>query len=60
MKGDDARCLAAGMDAYLSKPIEPAELFDVIERLCREELLTNTRGVHPMCETRKIDQMTND
>jgi CheY-like chemotaxis protein len=32
MKGDEARCLAAGMDAYLSKPIQPEELFDVIER----------------------------
>jgi CheY-like chemotaxis protein len=32
MKGDDLRCLAAGMDAYLSKPIQPDELFEVIER----------------------------
>jgi two-component system sensor histidine kinase/response regulator len=32
MEGDAARCLAAGMDAYLSKPIEPVALFDVIER----------------------------
>jgi two-component system sensor histidine kinase/response regulator len=32
MKGDEARCLAAGMDAYLSKPIQPEELFDTIER----------------------------
>jgi two-component system sensor histidine kinase/response regulator len=31
MKGDSARCLSAGMDAYLSKPIRPNELFDVIE-----------------------------
>jgi two-component system sensor histidine kinase/response regulator len=32
MKGDEERCLAAGMDAYLSKPIQPDELFDAVER----------------------------
>ena len=33
MKGDRERCLAAGMDGYVSKPLQPAELFAVIERL---------------------------
>jgi two-component system sensor histidine kinase/response regulator len=32
MKGDRDACLAAGMDAYLSKPIHAKELFAVIER----------------------------
>lgn len=32
MKGDNDRCLAAGMDAYLSKPIRPDELYDIVER----------------------------
>ena len=32
MEGDEARCLAAGMDAYLSKPIQPASLIDTVER----------------------------
>jgi len=32
MKGDQERCLQAGMDDYISKPIEPQELFGAIEK----------------------------
>src|SRR5260370_2993240 len=31
MKGDRERCLAAGMDGYLSKPIQSHELYKVLE-----------------------------
>jgi CheY-like chemotaxis protein len=32
LKGDQERCLAAGMDAYVSKPIHTSELFETIAR----------------------------
>jgi PAS domain S-box-containing protein len=32
MTGDRDRCLAAGMDGYLSKPIDQRSLFDAVER----------------------------
>jgi two-component system, sensor histidine kinase and response regulator len=32
-KGDQERCLAGGMDAYISKPIRQQELYATIERL---------------------------
>ena len=32
MTGDRERCLAAGMDGYLSKPIDQRTLFDVVEQ----------------------------
>jgi CheY-like chemotaxis protein len=32
MKGDRERCLAAGMDDYISKPFRPHELYEAVER----------------------------
>jgi signal transduction histidine kinase/CheY-like chemotaxis protein/ligand-binding sensor domain-containing protein len=32
MKGDRERCLQVGMDGYVSKPMQPSELFETIER----------------------------
>jgi len=33
LKGDRERCLQSGMDAYLSKPIQPTVLYEIIEGL---------------------------
>ena len=40
MKSDRERCLAAGMDGYLSKPIDPAELCAMIEDLAEQSRAT--------------------
>ena len=37
MKGDAERCLEAGMDAYISKPVVGADLFDIVEKSGRSE-----------------------
>ena len=33
LKGDQERCIAAGMDGYVSKPIRTADLFEAIEKV---------------------------
>ena len=37
MKGDRERCLEAGMDGYVSKPIQPRELWKAIDKLVPAE-----------------------
>jgi two-component system sensor histidine kinase/response regulator len=36
LKGSEQDCIAAGMDAYVSKPIRSEELFDTIDRVLAE------------------------
>jgi two-component system sensor histidine kinase/response regulator len=54
MKGDRERCLAAGMDGYVSKPISPPVLKAEIERVLSEqsarkqELAMHTTSKQPM------------
>jgi CheY-like chemotaxis protein len=43
MKGDQERCLAAGMDGYLSKPIRPQELDAILETYLARR--TGTLGI---------------
>jgi CheY-like chemotaxis protein len=37
LKGDAERCLAAGMDAYVSKPIQQEEFIEIVEVLGNDE-----------------------
>ena len=39
LKGDAERCLAAGMDGYISKPVKGEELIELVERLVGEPLV---------------------
>jgi two-component system, sensor histidine kinase and response regulator len=43
MKGDAARCIAAGMDAYVSKPIHPDSLFEIIAPYVDAQGLSTSR-----------------
>ena len=43
MKGDAERCLAAGMDAYLAKPLQAAELVAALDRLAPDAVIDRAR-----------------
>jgi signal transduction histidine kinase/CheY-like chemotaxis protein len=55
MRGDRERCLANGMDGYISKPIHPVDLFAEIERC-----LVQQKGNNPMTENSQETQGTQE
>ena len=51
MKGDRERCLAAGMDAYVTKPIRPDELFEAIDAVTEA---SGSRSEKPASATERV------
>ncbi len=49
MKGDKERCLAAGMDYYLTKPMRTQELLAVLDEIAKHTVIVE----HPVHSTRK-------
>jgi CheY-like chemotaxis protein len=45
LKEDRDRCLSAGMDAYVTKPIRPADLFRTIRQVLEESAARDARTV---------------
>jgi PAS domain S-box-containing protein len=72
IKGDREQCLAAGMDGYVSKPVNTAELFHTIEDLLHDSVrrrftpaatgeLGTQRGSSPSLDTEKLlDRVNGD
>ncbi|MCK4224314.1 MAG: response regulator [candidate division Zixibacteria bacterium] len=58
MKGDRERCLNSGMDDYISKPIEPQELFDAIEKWTKS--YDPRKGITGQDKSEKDDKFKND
>ncbi len=56
MKNDRERCLAAGMDGYLAKPIRPQELDEVLEaRMARRSSSPRMGSPTPPPSQRPVD-----
>ena len=49
MKGDRDRCLAAGMDTYVTKPFDAARLIEVVESTARLKPERNRRKLLLPC-----------
>ena len=54
VKGDRERCLAAGMDEYVSKPIDSDKLFEAIEKLTRLPDITKS----PAADSVAVDNIS--
>ncbi len=56
LQEDKERCLAVGMDGYVSKPINAQELFEAIENLLGDNSETEAPQVAPARESKVLDK----
>jgi len=56
MRGDRERCLAGGMDGYISKPIHPRDLFAEIERCLAGTQTSTTTKFHSEQAAERLDR----
>jgi signal transduction histidine kinase/HPt (histidine-containing phosphotransfer) domain-containing protein len=68
MQGDRNKCIAAGMDDYLAKPVRPKEIRDMIERWAGKTARqtkssptapVNGTGAEPPVDLERINDLTN-
>jgi len=57
MKGDQEKCLEAGMDAYVPKPINPATFFETVDRVLGDDQKAKVR--QPVPERRFVPKTFN-
>src|ERR1051326_5107697 len=61
LRGDRERCLAAGMDAYLPKPIRAGELLELIEPLLSAGTTNGSSPqASPSIDTGLLDEITSE
>ena len=62
LKGDEQRCIEAGMDGYVSKPIRTNELYAALEKVAKkeEESEASTEEIVPMAAVMKQAPERND
>ncbi len=58
MRGDKERCLASGMDGYISKPIHPDGLFAEIERCLAATERSSAMGENSQESLEQIDRVS--
>jgi two-component system sensor histidine kinase/response regulator len=58
MRGDKEKCLASGMDGYISKPIQPADLFAEIERCLGASQRSDSMAENSQEPVEQIDRVS--